>query len=1126
MLQGHRTRRIGRGLIVLLSCAWTGGITAQVRSRITQPIDERSLVRLAGAVHPRVAGATDLGRVAADLPMERALLHLTATAEQEAALADLLAAQQDPGAPEYHQWLTPEQFGERFGVSAQDLDAIEAWLAAQGLRVTAVEPNRRTIEFGGTAANVERAFHTEIHEYLAAGERHVANATELSIPRALQPVVAGVVSLHNFARRPLHRVQGRAIRFGRGSGGGIFPITDLTGSGHALSPYDFATIYDVTGLWNNNFDGTGQTIGIAGRTDIKLTDVAAFRSEFGLPAKAPQILVNGPDPGIVSSGEETEADLDVEWSGAVAKGASVTLVVSASTNTTDGIDLSSSFLVNNNIAGVISVSFGSCEAEMGTGNAFYNSLWQQAAAEGISVFVAAGDSGSAGCDAPETENGTTNATTPATHGFAVSGLASTPYNVAVGGTEFNDASAATYWNTTNNAQEASAKSYIPELAWNESSYTTAGAAANGLWAGAGGVSSVYATPTWQTGAGVPTVDPGAATHHRYLPDVSLSAAGHDGYLIVQEGGLYLVGGTSCASPSFAAILAIIDQYSGGRNGNPNARFYPLAAHSPSVYHDVTAGNNEVPCEGGSPNCSAAKPAINVGKMNGYAAAAGYDLATGWGSVDAYELALNWGASVFGAAPAITSLIPNPMTGSATAQTLTIAGSGFTAGTGLKVVVTNGGTSTTYQGTQITAASATQIQVAVSVGTAAGNQIVEVVNPNGKASNGAILQVVAPVVTPVITALTPNPMTASNAYQILTITGTGFQVAAGWQVILSYTGATVTLPATQISVTSTTQILAQVNVGTTARTWSVHVVSPGGVSSNTVSLTVTAPPAPVITSLGPNPMTGSTANQALTITGTGFQGTTGWGVLLSYPGTTVTLPAAQISVTSTAQIVAQVNVGTTARTWSVQVVSPNGVGSNTVSLAVTAPVPVITSLSPNPMTGSTANQALTIAGTGFQGTTGWGVVLSYPGTTVTLPGAQISVTSTTQIVAQVNVGTTARTWSVQVVSPNGVGSNTVSLPVTAPPAPPAITTLAPNPMTKSAVAQTLTINGSGFQSGSTLSVKLTSGGVVITVPGSAITFVSSSKLTMLVNVGASARTYSVVVTNPSGQVSNTATLTVQ
>ncbi len=936
MFQRNWARRASRGLILVLSCAWIGGITAQVRSRITQPVDPRDMLRLAGTVHPRVAASTDAGRVAGDLRMDRALLHLTASPEQEAALEQLLAAQQDPGAAEYHQWLTPAEFGERFGASDEDLAAITAWLESQGLEVTAVAPNRRTIEFGGTARRMEQAFHTEIHAYQAGGERRVANATELSIPRALAPVVAGVVSLNNFPRRPLHRVMGAGRR--RRGGVGDLPITDLTGGGHGLSPYDFATIYDVAGLWNNNFDGTGQTIGIAGRTNLKLSDVASFRSQFGLPAKAPQVIVNGTDPGIISSDEETEADLDVEWSGGVAKGANIAFVVSASTTATDGIDLSSAFLVNNNIAGVISVSFGECEAEMGTaGNDFYKSLWEQAAAQGISVFVAAGDSGSAGCDAPESSSGSRNTTAPASHGFAVSGLASTPYNVAVGGTEFNDASAATYWNSTNNAQEASAKGYIPEVAWNESSYTTAGASGNGLWAGAGGVSTLYATPSWQTGTGVPTVDPGSTGRHRYLPDVALSAAGHDGYLIVQEGGLYLVGGTSAAAPSFAAILAMIDQYSGGRNGNPDVKFYPLSA-APSVYHDVTAGTNEVPCAGGSPDCSAAgAAAAEIGHMNGYAAGAGYDLATGWGSVDGYELALNWGAGAVAAGPAITVLSPNPMTSSASAQTLTIAGSGFTGGAQLKVVLTSGAQAATYQGAQITSVSATQIQVLVNPGTAAQNWTVEVVNPNGKVSNGAILQVAAPAASsaaPAITSLSPNPMTGSNSYQILTITGSGFQPGAGWKVLLNAGAATVSLPASQFAITSATQILAQINVGTNAQSWSVQVINPAGVASNQASLQVTAPAAaPAITSLAPNPMTGSAAAQTLTINGSGFVSGSGLTVRLTSGGVLITVSGSAITFVNSGQIKIAVNVGAYARTYSVVVQNASGSVSNAASLTV-------------------------------------------------------------------------------------------------------------------------------------------------------------------------------------------------
>jgi pseudomonalisin len=913
--------------VLLLSCVLAGGLSAQVRPRIVQTIDERALVRLSGSVHPRVSGASDIGRVAANLPMERVLLHLSASAEQEAALEQLLAAQQDPSAPDYHQWLTPQEFGDRFGVAQQDLDAISAWLAGQGLQVTGVSPNRRTLEFSGTASQVEQAFHTEIHELLAGGERHIANTTELSIPVALRPVVEGPVSLHNFARQPFHRVLGPAPT---ASGRGRTPATNLVGGSHSLSPYDFAAIYDVAPLWNNNFDGTRQTIGIAGRTDIKLSDVASFRSQFGLPANVPQIIVNGRDPGIVSFSEETEADLDVEWAGAVAKGANIALVVSASTSSTDGVDLSNVYLVNNNIAGVISVSFGACEAAMGSaGNAFYNSLWQQAAAQGISVFVAAGDSGSAGCDPPTPG--------PAIRGFAVSGLASTPYNVAVGGSEFSDANASLYWNTSNNSHYASAIGYIPEVVWNESSYTTRGASSNGLWSGAGGVSIVYPTPSWQSAPGVPAADPGTTTgHHRYLPDVSLSAAGHDGYLIFQEGGLYLVGGTSASSPSFAGILAVIDQYAGGRSGNPNAKLYPIATRVPSVYHDIVSGNNEVPCTVGSPNCTASSSST-IGVMNGYVAGVGYDLATGLGSVDAYELALNWGsASTTGGGPVITSLNPNPMTASASAQILTVTGSGFVSGTGLAVELISGATTVTYTGAAIRSVSATQIQVSINSGTATQNWTVEVVNPNGKASTGVTLQVVAPAAPPTITSLSPNPMAASGAIQPLLITGTGFQAgASAWKVLLTYPGLATAMQATPVTVLSSTQIQAMVNLGTTVRTWSVQVVNPSGVASNTASLqmaSVKVPP-PAIQSLSPSLMAPSRPNvfQPLTISGTGFQA--GATVTLTSASATVVAAGGQLNVANSYVITLPVSLGSTPQAWTVTVKNPDGQVSNSVMLIV-------------------------------------------------------------------------------------------------------------------------------------------------------------------------------------------------
>jgi len=616
---------MGRASIILFTGFLSTTLFGQEQPRITRPVDESAVVRLPRTTHPLATPANDAGRVPPDLPMERILLQLMITPEQQAALERLLSDQQDPASPRYHQWLAPEQFGQQFGPVQEDLTAVTSWLESRGFTVDNVAGGRTTIEFSGSAGQVESAFHTEIHRYLVNGESHIANATDIAIPDALAPVVAGVVSLHDFPSRPLHNVAAPA---------GAAPRYNLPLGAHALAPYDFATIYDLLPLWNMGFDGTGQAIAIPGRTNIVPSDITTFRSTYGLPGNNTQIIVNGPNPGILGASDEAEADLDVEWSGAAAKGAAIKFVVSRSTNATDGVDLSSSYIVNNNIASVVSVSFGQCEAFLGTAeNQFFGALWSQAAAQGMSVFVAAGDEGSAACD-PQNR--------PASNGFAVSGFASTPYNVAVGGTEFNDTdSPATWWNASNDSHFASAKSYIPELVWNESSYSMFGAA--NLAASSGGVSAIYATPSWQTGVGVPAVDPGTTNqHHRYLPDVSLNAGSvHVGYEICQEGQFSPVGGTSAASPSMAGIMAIVNQYTGGRNGNPDPHLYALAARVPSVYHDVTSGSNAVPCRVGSPDCNQTSPFSIVGQMAGYTAGPGFDLATGWGSVDAYALAVNW-----------------------------------------------------------------------------------------------------------------------------------------------------------------------------------------------------------------------------------------------------------------------------------------------------------------------------------------------------------------------------------------------------------------------------------------------------------------------------------------------------
>jgi pseudomonalisin len=571
---------------------------AQARDRITSYIDDEQRVTLRGNVHPLAVAQYDAGTVAPGFPMEHMLLTLLPDAAQQDALNQLIEAQHNPESPYYHQWLTPEQYGERFGVSDADTAQIVGWLQDHGMEVEEVTAGRRSIVFSGGAAQVESAFHTRIHAYKVGNEVHHANANDPEIPAALIQVVGGVVSLHDFHSEPMH-ASARKASPAFSSGGSYY-----------LAPADFATIYNLAPLYQESINGNGQSVAIVARSNIKIADVRQFRTFFGLPANDPQVIVNGADPGIWNSNEETEADLDVEWSGAVARNATIKFVVSKSTNSSDGVDLSAQYIVNHNLAPVMSTSFGLCEASLGTsGNSFLNSLWQQAAAQGITVFVSSGDNGAAGCDSASAST--------ARHGRGVNGLCSTPYSICVGGTEFNDtANSSLYWSTFNaTGTQASALSYIPETVWNES-----GPGA-GLWSSGGGASSVYAKPSWQAGAGVP------ADGKRDVPDVSLTSAGHDGYLIYQEGGLYVVGGTSAASPSFAGVMALVVQHAAARQGNANTVFYSLAskqqAGGASVFHDITQGNNSVP------------------GVTGFNATVGYDQATGLGSVDASVLVNHW-----------------------------------------------------------------------------------------------------------------------------------------------------------------------------------------------------------------------------------------------------------------------------------------------------------------------------------------------------------------------------------------------------------------------------------------------------------------------------------------------------
>ncbi len=740
-------------LVVLASRASAQSSSA-VPSRITGAVDDSQRTLLKGNTYRLAKPQYDQGPAPAGLAMNRMLLVLTRSPQQEAALQQLLLAQMDKSSANYHAWLTPQQFGQQFGPSDQDVQAVTTWLQSQGFQVTRVSAGRTVIEFSGTAGTVESAFHTSIHKYVVNGEAHWANASDPSIPSALAGVVAGVNTLHNFPRKAANRRVGE-FRRAKDTGkitavspqytypGGCDPLSSCE---FGLGPYDFGTIYNVLPLWTAGINGTGQTIAIVSQTDINPQDFADFATIFGLsPKPTLNIIHDGPAPGII--GDEPEADIDTQWSGGVAIGATIDFVVSASTNTSAGVDLSAEYIVDNNLAGVMSESYGECEAGLGSAsNQFYNALWEQASAQGISVLISTGDDGAAGCDDSDAEE-----PAPAQYGLQVSGLASTPYNIAVGGTDFNDvANPTTYWNSTNTSpNQASAKSYIPEMVWNDTctnpefgtpffGYST-NAETNcnnsifssivGTVGGSGGKSSCttfdgsnvlqctggYAKPAWQT-----ALTP--SDSKRDIPDVSLFAgnnfngsfyiiceadANGDGAPSCSLGGDYEdfqgYGGTSVATPAMAGIMALVEQKTGSRQGNANFVLYKLAAQagascnssgtitSTCIFYDTTNGTNAMACTPNSPNCTVSKNGDEYGVLSGYATTTGYDLATGLGSVNAANLVNQWSTVTTTFKPTTTTLMLTPTTniahGSAVTVKIGVTGTGTPTGD-VSLVATN------------------------------------------------------------------------------------------------------------------------------------------------------------------------------------------------------------------------------------------------------------------------------------------------------------------------------------------------------------------------------------------------------------------------------------------------------
>jgi len=693
--------------IVLIVCA-----IACAQDRITGQPDPARSVRLSGYVHPMAQSQNDQGELEPSAEISMVTLLLKPSPRQQSALNQLLDDQQNASKPDYHRWLTPEQFADRFGATAADIAKIQSWLTAQGLQINNTARGHGWITFSGTAKNVGSAFHTEIHRYTVDNESHFANATEPSIPQAFESVIGGISGLNNF---PLRSFRNPLLT--------EHPLFNSNGT-HFLAPDDFATIYDIAPLYNEGIDGTGQSIAILGAGDVNLADLALFRTRFGLPVISPQLVLVGPDPG--TNGATLEAALDLEWSGAIARSTSISYVYAQNVLT------AGQYAVDQNLAAVISLSFGSCERETIPA---YESVVQQANAQGITWIASSGDSGAADCDH-------SSYVSLATRGMSVNFPASLPEVTAVGGTTFNEGSG-NFWASSNSLTGASATMYIPEVSWNDTQ------AFNRLSGTGGGASSYFPKPAWQQGSGVP------ADGMRDVPDVAFSAsAAHDAYLIFNGGILSAIGGTSAPTPAFAGVVALLNhsltksEQGSGRLGNINATLYRLAQTTTDVFHDVTSGNNIVPCAPGSPNCA-------TGSF-GYSSGAGYDPVTGLGSMDVNRMVAEWTSAVSGtnlsvtASPASVNFYGGPMTLSAA-----VTGKGG---------IPTGSVSFVFHDATIGSANLANGSASVTINPAVlgiGNQTVIAIysgDANFSSSSAAVSVTVAkPVGAAIVMTASPNPV---------------------------------------------------------------------------------------------------------------------------------------------------------------------------------------------------------------------------------------------------------------------------------------------------------------------------------------------------------------------------------
>ncbi len=1076
-------------------------LAIQPIDKVAATIDNTQRVALKGSVHPYATPANLVGEVPSDQFLAKMVLVLRADASQDAALEELIRAQQDPGSRYYHQWLTPETFGERFGVSSNDLAQVVNWLESQGMKVDEIPSSRRAIVFSGNAGQVEAAFHTELRKYSVRGVVHYANATNPEIPQALAPVIKGIFSLHDFRSLPAHEA---------------VPALTLSNGVNLLMPKDWQTIYDVTPLFSQGLDGTGQSIAVIGRTDVALTDVEAFRSNAALPARDPvKIFVNGVNPGMPDCNDETESALDVEWAGAIAKNATVDFVA-AQSGATDGVVLAAQYAVTNNVAPIVTMSYLHCENTISDGGqSLWGNLWSQAAAQGQSVFVASGDSGAAGCDS-STE-------TTATQGKAVNAICSTPNSTCVGGTEFSEgANPGAYWSATNGTGLSSALSYIPELTWNESSW------AGAIIASGGGISTVYARPGWQSAPGVPTGT------MRLVPDIAASSAVHDAYVIEIQGGAYYVAGTSAATPSLASVMALVLQNAGSRQGNANPAFYTLATQQasggPAVFHDITGGNNSVP------------------GVTGYSAGTGYDMTTGLGSVDAFLLVNSWSnalASNFSLGSNSSSLAVTP--GGTASVTLTMsAQGGFTSPVALSAAGLPSGVTVSFSSPSLTCSAPVTMTVTVTASAAGGTFPIAVVGTGGGFTRTLEFTV---TVSAASFTLMPSPIGASvnvggsTSFTLAVASANGFNSPVAMSVSGLPTGVTASFSPASVAGGSGSSTLT-VNVASTA-TAGTSVLAVTGTSGNisetqTITLAVANPnltlsASATSASVAPG---GSAPVTVTTTAGTGFNSTvylsisglpTGVTASLSptsiaAPGSgmsSLTLSASSAAAAGTYNLTLGAVGGNTTKllTFALTILPPPGftLSASASSASVTPGASTPVTLSTAPAAGFSSSIALTASGLPS------GVTATFAPLSIATPGSGHS----TLTLAAAST-TLPGTYSFTVTGTGGGVTKTLALGLTV--LTPTFTLTAPSislslaPGASTAVTLT-TAGGTGFNSAVSLAASGIPPGVTATFAPSSIAAPGNGSSTLSLAAGSTATpgTYALTFTATGGGVTKTQTL---